>query len=87
MDQSFAIGFELDGDRHQASVAVLHGKDHVQYTISPNDDALRLKYGNQVVHRFPGRPLEFAFPINHPHQEEYNKAVGEALRRALGHGH
>ena len=87
MDQSFEIGFELDGVRHHATVSVLKGTDHVQYTISPTDKALQLKYGNQVVHQFPGRPMQFAFPINGPHQEPYNKAVGEALRRVLGHTH
>jgi hypothetical protein len=85
MDPSFDIGFILDGKHYQATVAVLKGKDHVQYTISPTDEALELKYGNQVVHQFPGQPIQFAFPINGPHQEPYNKAVGDALRQALGH--
>jgi hypothetical protein len=87
MDQSFDIEFTLDGKHYQANVAVLKGEDHVQYTISPADEALLLKYGNQVIHQFPGRPMQFAFPINGPHQEPYNKAVGEALRRVLGHTH
>ena len=85
MDQSFDIEFVLDGKHYKATVAVLQGQGHVQYTISPTDEALQLKYGNQVVHQFPGRPMQFAFPVNGPHQEPYNKAVGEALRRALGH--
>jgi hypothetical protein len=83
MDQSFEIGFELDGTSHRATVAVLKGKDHVQYTISPIDQALEARYGNQVVHQFPGQPMQFAFPINGPHQEPYNKAIEEALRRVL----
>jgi gentisate 1,2-dioxygenase len=87
MDSPFNIGFMLDGKQYQATVAVLKGKDHIQYTISPTDEALELKYGNQVVHQFPGRPMEFAFPINGHHQEPYNKAVGDALRRAVGHTH
>jgi hypothetical protein len=29
--------------------------------------------------KFPGRPMQFAFPINGHHQEPYNKAVGDAL--------
>jgi len=87
MDASFEIGFMLEGKHYQATVAVLQGKDHVQYTISPTEEALELKYGNQVVHQFPGQPMQFAFPINGPHQEPYNKAVGDALRRAVGHTH
>lgn len=80
--QPFKLDFIYDHHHHSASVSVLRGAGHIQYTIAPDDAALNKRFATQVVHRF-GDKLQFAFPGQNKEEEFYNLALGRALRETL----
>jgi hypothetical protein len=81
MDE-FKINFLFDHSHYTAHVATHKAADHIQYTVSPEDKALKKKFATQVIHRF-GDALEFAFPGQGPEAEQYNRSLETALRHTL----
>jgi hypothetical protein len=80
---NFEMPFHFQGHRYLARVSVTRGQDHLQYTVSPQDEDLLLQYGAQVIHEFSGRPLEAAFPGISEEQRAYSEAVLAGLHRWL----
>ena len=80
--QEFKLDFTLNHAHHTASVSVLEGTDHLQYTIVPDDPALEERFATQVVHRF-GDKWEFAFPGEGAEAEQYNEALEKALKKSF----
>ncbi|HXB91818.1 MAG TPA: hypothetical protein VNU72_06000 [Puia sp.] len=79
----FEISFSFEGHRYLANVSVLHSGDRLQYTVAPQDGDLHGKYGNQVIHEFPGKPLQPAFPGSNEEGQEYATAVMSGLQHFL----
>jgi hypothetical protein len=79
----FEIIFTFENHRHHATVAILHRDGHIQYTITPEDQDLREKQGTQVVHEFPHKPLQPAFPGETEKAEEYSRSVVAGLQHFL----
>jgi len=79
----FEITFTFENHRHHASVAVLRRPSHIQYTITPDDQDLREKQGTQVVHEFPHKSLQPAFPGETEQAEEYSRSVIAGLQHFL----
>jgi hypothetical protein len=82
---NFEINFPFKNRRIQAEVKVHRGEDHIQYTISPIDEHLLEEFGTQVIHEFPGKPMEPAFPGSTKQKEEYAEAVQKGLKHFLAH--
>ena len=80
----FDISFFFQHRRYEAEVAVIHGQDHIQYSISPKDHFLLMEFGTQVLHEFAGKPLEFAFPGLTEETKIYSDALAAGLRHFLG---
>jgi hypothetical protein len=80
---SFEIPFAFENRRYIADVSVIRGQDHIQYTIIPQDEALLLDYGAQVIHEISGKPLQFAFPGQTEEKKAYSEAVAIGLHRFL----
>ncbi len=80
--QDFQLSFTFNHAHHTASVTVLQGRDHIQYTIVPDDPVLEEKFVTQVVHRF-GDKLEFAFPGKGEEAQRYNEALEKALKKSF----
>ena len=78
----FKLHFTWNHAPQTASVTVLKGADHIQYTITPDDPALEKKFATQVIHQF-GNKLEFAFPGQGEETEQYNRSLEKALRQVL----
>jgi hypothetical protein len=81
--QHFDMPFHFQGHRYLASVAVIRGHDHLQYTVSPQDEDLLQEYGAQVIHEFTGKPPEAAFPGSTDEKRAYSEAVTAGLSRWL----
>jgi hypothetical protein len=79
----FEISFNFKGHQYNADVSVLHGGDHIQYTIVPHDEDLRLAYPTQVIHEFPGKPLQAAFPGTTEESKFYAEVMLAGLRKFL----
>jgi hypothetical protein len=80
---NFEITFTFGNRRHHATVAVIRRPSHIQYTITPEDEDLREKLGTQVVHEFPHKPLQAAFPGETEESEEYSRSVIAGLEHFL----
>ena len=80
--QAFKLDFTLDHAHYKASVSVLQGTGHIQYTVVPDDPALEEKFATQVVHRF-GDKLEFAFPGKGEEAKRYNEALEKSLKEHI----
>jgi hypothetical protein len=76
---SFEMNFYFEHKRYKAEVTTLRGTDHIQYTVSPEDEHLLREYGNQVLHQFKGKPLQVAFPGSTEAQRAYAGAVSTGL--------
>jgi len=84
--KKFAIPFTFDNQRYLADVTVMQGRDHIQYTISPQDEGLLKRFHTQVVHEFFENPLQMAFPGATEEQIKFSEALAEGLRHFLdGH--
>ena len=81
--QNFEITFEFENRRYLADVSVIRGAEHLQYTISPQDEVLKMEYGNQVIHEFTGKPMQLAFPGETEEKVAYSEALAAGLRRFL----
>ena len=81
--EKFQINFSFEHARYEAEVVVIKSKDHTQYTISPKDEKLFLHYGTQVIHEFPGKPMEFAFPGSTDEKASWSKALAAGLKHYL----
>jgi hypothetical protein len=81
--QNFEITFDFENRRYLADVSVIRGADHLQYNIAPQDEVLKMEYGNQVIHEFTGKPMQFAFPGSTEEKEAYSEALAAGLRRFL----
>jgi hypothetical protein len=80
---TFEITFTSENRHYHATVAVLHRHGHIQYTISPEDEALIEKQGTQVVHEFPHKPLQPSFPGETEQAEEYSRSIIAGLEHFL----
>lgn len=80
---NFEINFPFRNRRVQAEVSVLRGEDHIQYTISPIDERLLEEFGTQVIHEFPGKSMEPAFPGSTEEKKEYADALAKGLKHFL----
>ena len=81
--QNFEITFALQNHFYLADVAVIHGADHIQYTITPQDEGLKEEYGTQVIHEFSGKPMQLAFPGSTEEKAAYSEALVKGLHRFL----
>jgi hypothetical protein len=79
----FEMSFTFQDHRYLADVSVLRGDDHIQYTVSPQDEELLLEYGAQVIHEFSGKPLQPAFPGATEEKGAYAEALVKGLQRFL----
>jgi hypothetical protein len=79
----FEISFTFENHRHLATVSVLHSSSHIQYTVTPEDEELKVKLGIQVVHEFPHKPLQPAFPGETEQAGEYARSVIAGLQHFL----
>ena len=79
----FKISFTFENHGHHAAVAVLHRPSHIQYTVTPEDEDRKVKLGTQVVHEFPHKPLQPAFPGESENSEEYSRSVIAGLQHFL----
>jgi hypothetical protein len=79
----FEISFFFDHHHHPATVTVIHGKHHIQYTVGPTDEDLLIRYGTQVIHQFKGKPMELAFPGDSPEKIAFSKAILTSLEHYL----
>jgi hypothetical protein len=79
----FEINFPFKNRRVQAEVSVLKGDDHIQYTISPIDEHLLEEFGSQVIHEFPGKSMEPAFPGLTKEKKEFADALAKGLKHFL----
>lgn len=81
--KTFEIHFSLHDHQYTAEVVPIQAKDHVQYTISPREEDMLLKYKTQVVHQFEGRVMEAAFPGATEEEKAYSAAVTRGLKNYL----
>lgn len=81
--KTFEIHFTLQDHQYTAEVVSIQAKDHVQYTISPCEEDMLLKYKTQVVHQFEGRVMEAAFPGTTEDEKAYAAAVTRGLKNHL----
>lgn len=79
---AFTLNFTFNHTLHTASVSVLQGTHHMQYTIVPDDPTLEEKFATQVVHRFDDK-LEFAFPGTGEEAKRYNEALEKSLKQYI----
>jgi hypothetical protein len=80
---NFEMPFLFEGRHYIANVSVLHGHDHLQYTILPQDEDLRTDYPTQVIHEFPGKPLQAAFPGASEESTAFADAILAGLKKFL----
>jgi hypothetical protein len=81
--KKFEISFSFRRHLYQADVALIHGKGHIQYSISPRDRGLFEEFGTQVIHEFTGKPMEFAFPGSTEEKMKFSHALVSGLRHFL----
>jgi hypothetical protein len=79
----FEITFTFEKHHYHATVAVLRRPTHIQYTITPDDEDLKVKQGTQIVHEFPHQSLQPAFPGETEEAEEYSRSVIAGLQHFL----
>lgn len=81
--KNFEIPITLDGHHYHAEVSILQKEDHVQYTITPENAANKPVLNTQVIHAFPGKPLQVAFPGTNETEKEHAAAIVAALKKHL----
>jgi len=81
---NFEISFSFEHRHYQAKVTVIRAEDHIQYTISPEDEHLLKEFGTQVIHEFPGKPFQLAFPGTTDERKTYSEALIKGLQHFLG---
>jgi hypothetical protein len=80
---NFEIGFSFKRHHYQAAVSVIISPGNVQYTVAPKDGTSPEGLAAQVFHKFPGKPLQAAFPGSSATAKAYTKAVVKALTKYL----
>jgi hypothetical protein len=79
----FEISFIFEGRRYLATVSTLHKRDHLQYTVMPQDEDMQELYPVQVIREIPGKRLEPALPPKTEEAKEYAEAILTGLSKFL----
>ncbi|MDP4149799.1 MAG: hypothetical protein Q8927_10785 [Bacteroidota bacterium] len=79
----FEIVFIFEGRRCLATVSTINKRDHLQYTIIPQDDDIQELYPAQVIREAPGKGLEPAFAPKTDEAREYADAILAGLSKFL----
>jgi hypothetical protein len=79
----FEIIFIFEGRRRLATVSTINRRDHLQYTIIPQDDDIQELYPVQVIREMPGKGLEPAHSPKTDEAREFAEAILAALSKFL----
>jgi hypothetical protein len=79
----FEIVFIFEGRRRLATVSTINKRDHLQYTIIPQDDDMQELYPTQVIREMPGKGLEPVLAAKTDEAKEYAEAILAALSKFL----